>query len=295
MSSDSDHDRRTTNRQAWPELAVLLVPLLAFVAVLGSIAARHPAPSLRVCADPNNLPFSDSLGRGFENRIAEMVARDFGRRLEYTWWPQRRGFARNTLRAGRCDVVIGVPSSYELASPTRPYYRSTYVFVTRAGRHAPVTSFDDPALRSMRIGIHLMGDDYANSPAALALLRRGLGSRIVGYMIYGDYSRPHPPSALIDAVVNDDVDVAVAWGPLAGYFAKTSAVPLELTPVRPQIDLPFTPFAYDIAMGVRRGDTTWRAQLDSELVRRRGEIQKILSDFGVPVVDARASRAGGRS
>jgi mxaJ protein len=134
----------------------------------------------------------------------------------------------------------------------------------------------------------MMGDDYANSPAVLALLRRQLGSQIVGYMIYGDYSKPHPPSALIDAVTRGDVDVAVAWGPLAGYFATQSRVALTLTNVAPAIDLPFTPFVFDIAVGVRRGDSTRRAWLDSTLARRRVDIQRILSDFGVPLLATRA-------
>jgi len=134
----------------------------------------------------------------------------------------------------------------------------------------------------------MMGDDYANSPAALSLQRRRLGAQIVGYMIYGDYSKPHPPSALINAVTRGDVDVAVAWGPLAGYFAKQSRVPLTLANVSPAIDLPFTPFVFDIALGVRRGDTARRAMLDSELVRHRVDIERILRDFGVPLLNARA-------
>jgi mxaJ protein len=266
------------------ERMALLVPLIAFAVALGSSAQPRRAEPLRVCADPNNLPFSDSAGRGFENQIASLVAKDFGRPLEYTWWPQRRGFIRNTLRVGRCDLVIGVPSSYELTLRTTPYYRSSYVFVTRADRHLGITSFDDRRLRGLRVGIHMMGDDYANSPAALALLRRGLGSHIVGFMIYGDYSRPHPPSDLIDAVARGDVDVAVAWGPLAGYFAGRASVPLTVTPVTPQIDLPFTPFVFDIAMGVRRADTAWRARLDSELARRRTEVRHILEEYHVPLL-----------
>jgi mxaJ protein len=271
-------------------MVLLLIPLVTFGAAAGSGTAGHAGNALRVCADPNNLPFSDSAGQGFENRIAVLVARDFGQPLEYTWWPQRRGFVRNTLRAGRCDVVIGVPSSYELTLATAPYYRSSYVFVTRADRHLDVRSFDDSILHRLRIGVHLMGDDYANSPAVLALMRRGLGSRVVGYMIYGDYSKPHPPSELIAAVERGDVDVAVAWGPLAGFFAKQSSVPLVVTPVSPRIDLPFTPFVYDIAMGVRQGDSTRRARLDSELVRRRADIQRILMDYGVPLLAAGRSR-----
>ena len=251
-------------------------------------AAPGSPPPLRVCADPNNLPFSNEKEEGFENRIASLIARDLGTTVRYTWWPQRRGFARNTLRAGACDVILGIPSSYELALPTAPYYRSTYVFVTRADRHLRIASFDDAALRTLRIGVHMMGDDYANSPAAVALQHRGLGDRIVPYMIYGDYSEPDPPARLIEAVARGDIDVAIAWGPLAGWYALHSPAPLELTPVSPSVDVPFLPFVFDIAMGVRRGDVARRAQLDSELVRRRGEIRGILEDYGVPMLTSGA-------
>jgi mxaJ protein len=257
---------------------------LSAVAALAVSGCVRSDSAFRVCADPNNLPFSDSSGAGFENRIAELFARDLHEKVEYTWQAQRRGFVRSTLRAGDCDVVMGVPAAYELTMPTQPYYRSTYVFVTRADRHLAIKSFDDPALRHLRVGLHFIGDDYSNSPAATSLAKRGLGKQIVGYTIYGDYAKPHPPSDLIDAVIRGDVDVAVAWGPLAGYFAKYSSVPLTLTPVSPAIDLPFTPFVYDIAIGVRRGDSTRRMMLDSEIVRRRGDIRQILDSFGVPVV-----------
>jgi mxaJ protein len=215
------------------------------------------------------------------------MARDLGAQVEYTWWPQRRGFIRNTLRAGRCDVVLGVPAAFELAQTTRPYYRSTYVFVTRAGRGPRIVSLDDAALRRVRVGIHVIGDDYANTPAAEALAKRGIVRNVVGYSIYGDYSKPDPPADLVRAVANGAVDVAIVWGPLAGYFAKRSSVPLELVPVSPQVDLPFLPFAFDISMGVRRGDTTTFTLIDRELKRRRAEIGKILEEYGVPLVGRR--------
>ena len=288
------------------EIAVLALP----AALLGVVASRAPHQNayahtvttprpavLRVCADANNLPFSNEKEEGFENRIASLIARDLKIPVHYTWWPQRRGFVRNTLKAGVCDVVIGVPTSYELTAHTAPYYRSTYVFVTRAGRHAPVRSFDDPALRQFRIGIHMMGDDYANSPAALALAKRGLGGRIVPFMIYGDYSKPNPPAERIRAVATDSIDVAVAWGPLAGYYAKRSPTRLIVTPV--SVDSRSTSgherqapgdagFAYSMAMGVRRGDSTWKATLDAELARRRTDIRRILEEYGVPLVDREA-------
>lgn len=251
---------------------------------------------LRVCSDPNNLPFSDRAGRGFENRLAELVARDLGLKLAYVWWPQRRAFARNTLKACRCDVVMGVPAHYEPALPTQPYYRSSYVFVWRRDLGPAVTSFDDPALAHLKIGVPLVADDYANAPPAHALARRGLAGHVVGYSVYGDYRQPHPPSAVIEAVARGEVDVAVAWGPVAGYFAPRQPVPLALAPVSPAFDPPALPFVFDISMAVRRGNTALRDALDRVIQRRRREIAAILDRYGVPRagVGAAPERAGGR-
>lgn len=263
-------------------------------AVAGSAAAPPVSkPALRVCADPNNLPFSNSRGEGFENRIAEMVADDLGRTVEYTWMAQRRGFIRNTLNARACDVIIGIPSTVEMLLTTRPYYRSTYVFVTKRG--APkVTSFDDPRLRTMRIGVHLVGDDGANSPPVHALTQRGIVGNLVGYTVYGDYATPNPPARLVEAVARGDVDVAIAWGPLAGWVAKRSRVPLELTPVSPQIDLPFLPHVYDISMGVRRTDVALRDSLEQVMARRRQDIDAVLERYGVPRVGPGGTRTARR-
>jgi quinoprotein dehydrogenase-associated probable ABC transporter substrate-binding protein len=236
---------------------------------------------LRVCADPNNLPFSNEHGEGFENALAELVARELGRQVRYTWWPQRRGFVRNTLRAGICDVIMGVPSSFELAQPTIPYYRASYVFVSRRDRRLGMKSLDDPRLRRLSIGVHMIGDDYSNVPPAQALAARGIVGNVRGYSIYGDYSTPDPPRVLIDAVAAGEIDLAIAWGPLAGYFAQREPAPLDLVPVSPQVDLPFLPMVFDISMGVRRGDTQLKEELDAVIVRRRGEIDQILARYGV--------------
>jgi quinoprotein dehydrogenase-associated probable ABC transporter substrate-binding protein len=240
--------------------------------------------TLRICADPNNLPFSNERGEGFENKLAELVARDLDRRLEYTWWPQRRGFIRNTLRSGRCDVVMGIPATYEMAEPTSPYYRSSYMFVTRRDRDLHPTTLDDPILRTARIGVHVIGDDYANVPPAQALAARGIIANVVGYSIYGDYSRPDPPRELIDGVARGDVDIAIAWGPLAGYFATKEPVALDLAPVDAGAALK-PPMSFAIAMGVRPGDEQLRAALELVLEHRRGEIRDLLSSFGVPLLD----------
>lgn len=212
----------------------------------GTSARPPPVPpprrELRVCADPNNLPFSNSSGEGFENRIAESIAGEMNATLRYTWWAQRRGFICNTLKTCSCDVVLGIPSSFEPALPTRPYYRSTYVFVYRSDRGIALRSFDDPQLRRLKIGVQIIGDDYANSPPAHALSNRKIVSNVTGYDVYGDYRQPNPTARIINAVASGSIDVAVVGGPLAGYFSHMQNVPLEIVPVSPQIDLPYLPF-----------------------------------------------------
>jgi len=249
--------------------------------LLGACAER---PALRVCADPNNLPFSNQRGEGFENRLAEMIAGDIGARVEYTWWAQRRGFVRNTLRAGECDVLLGVPTAFELAQTTRPYYRSSYVFVSRRDRRLQVQSLDDDRLRTMRIGVQMIGDDFSNSPPAHALSARGIVRNVVGYSVIGDYRRPNPPERIVQAVADGEVDAALVWGPLAGYFASRERVPLQLTPITPPTDS--LPFAFDISMAVRRGDSERKTMLDDFIVKRRGEIDRLLDDYGVPRLEA---------
>lgn len=257
-------------------------------------AARQPERVLRVCADPNNLPFSNDRGQGLENRIAELVAQDLDARVEYTWHAQRRGFIRETLRAQRCDVLAGVPSSFDLALTTRPYYRSTYVFVYRTDSGLGISSFDDPALRELRVGVQVIGDDYANSPPAHALGNRGIIDNITGYSVFGDYSDEAPPAWIMDAVMDGRVDVAVVWGPLAGWYARRHGLPVELVPVEPQIDLPFLPFVFDIAMGVRHGDVELQQELDAVLERRAAEIDAILDEYAVPRIRSSVVAQRGR-
>jgi mxaJ protein len=266
----------------WAPVALVFV---AIVALLVTLASRE-RPVLRVCADPNNLPFSNERGEGFENRLAEMLAADMGARVEYTWWAQRRGFVRNTLRAEVCDVLIGVPSEFELAATTRPYYRSTYVFVTRQDRNLRLASLDDSRLRELTVGVQMIGDDFSNSPPAHALSARGLIENVVGFSVLGNYAQPNPPARIVEAVAAGDVDVALVWGPLAGYFATRQAVPLALAAVPPDARSPSRPFVFDVSMAVRRGDTRRRAMLESFIERRRADIDRVLASYGVPRVDA---------
>jgi mxaJ protein len=263
--------------------------VLATLAPLSALAAR-PGPAtppavLRVCADPNNLPFSNERQEGFENRIARLIARDMGAELRYTWWAQRRGFVRNTLGAGRCDLIPGVPAGFEPVATTAPYYRSTYVFVTRRADGPPITSFDDTRLRRLKVGVHLIGDDYANPPPVEALARRGIVRNVIGYTLYGDYRRPNPPARLVEAVADGTVDVAIVWGPLGGYFAGRAAG-LRVTPVQDAAAAAGVPFVFAIAMGVRPGDTSLARRLDAVLTRRRAEIARVLDEFGIPRVPA---------
>ncbi len=237
--------------------------------------------TLRVCADPNNLPFSNQQSQGFENKIAELAAAKLNVRLEYAWWTQRKSFAKHSLEQGACDVVMGVPNSLPDVLATKPYYRSTYVFISRHDRNLNITSLADPRLSDLRIGIHVVGDDYA--PPAYALARRGITQNIVGFSLFGEYGETNPPHKLIDAVDRGDVDVAIVWGPFAGYFGQTAKAQLDIVPVMPSTFLG-VPFTYDISAGVRKGDGTLKAELNQIFESEQAAIQQILDQYGVPQV-----------
>ncbi len=262
-------------------LVVLAVGGWRLAADADALARQLPTANrqpLRVCADPNNLPFSNERRQGFENRLAELIARDLGSSVTYYWWAQRRGFVRNTLNANKCDVIIGVPSSFEMALTTRPYYRSGYVFVTRRDRKLRIDSLDDPRLRKLKIGVQIIGDDYANSPPAHALANRGIVRNVVGYSVIRE-----APRHIVDAVAKGDVDLSAVWGPTAGYFAKQSRVPLAVNTFTPEIDLPFLPFVFDISMAVRRDSPQLRDRLNEIIEKRQPEIDRILRSYGVPL------------
>ena len=296
---NSERGTRHSGVPVRQERLFLLAPLIVLIGAAASTrdwrafadsrvpSTEYRSPSieyrpLRVCADPNDLPFSNRNGQGFENKIADMVGQELHERVEYTWWAQRRGFVRNTLNAGACDLVVGTVSGQEMLATTRPYYKSTYVFVTRRDRRLDVKSFDDPRLRRLAIGVQLIGDDFANTPPAHALANRGIVRNVRGFPVYGDYREADPEARILDAVANRTIDVAVVWGPLAGYFARRSAVPLDVVPVSPKLDLPYLPFVFDIAMGTRRADSTFRHALDDIIERRQPTIDSILRAYGVP-------------
>ena len=265
--------------------AAKLVPALSLFA-LATAACASPAEAdqalLKVCADPNNLPYSDSAGNGFENKIVSLIADTLHRPLQFVWRAERRGFVREGLNAGECDLVAAIPSGAPMALTTRPYYRSAYVFVSKPGE-PPVSSLDDPSLRTRAIGVQLIGDNGMNSPPAHALAERGIVGNVRGFMVYGDYRDDHPLSEIVHAVATGEVDVAAVWGPVAGYFAREEKPPLVVTSITGSAEARL-PMTFDISMGVRRTDKELKAEVERALSSLAPQIRTILASYGVPVV-----------
>ena len=258
--------------------------IIAAAALLGSCSFVQPKV-LTACADPNNLPFSNKAGQGFENKLAEMIASDLHAKLKYVWWAQRRGYVRNTLNERACDFWPGVGSNVEMLATTRPYYRSTYMFVSRADAGLKGLTLDDPRLKHLKIGVQMVGNDGVNTPPAHALSRRGIIDNVRGYMLYGDYSKPNPPAEVVRAVERGEVDVALVWGPLAGYFAAQSKVPLRLEPVTPWLDDMQWPMQFDVSVGIQKDNQPLLKQVDRILHRRKEEIRRLLASYHVPLVE----------
>jgi mxaJ protein len=256
----------------------------ALAALLLGSCNLIPQRTLTACADPNNLPFSNKAGEGFENKLAEMIASDLHAKLKYVWWAQRRGYVRNTLNEKACDFWPGIGSNVEMVATSRPYYRSTYEFVSRASSNLKGLTLDDPRLKHLKIGVQMVGNDATNTPPAHALAARGVIGNVRGYMLYGDYSAPNPPAEIMRAVERGDVDVALVWGPLAGYFAARSPVPLRLEPVTPWLANNEWPMQFDVSVGVQNGNDRLLKEIDGVLRRRSGEIRKLLAEYHVPLV-----------
>ena len=240
---------------------------------------RH---NLRICADPQNMPFTNQKREGFDNKLADVIASELGDSVTYAWWPSRRGYLRNTLSAGTCDVVIGVPIGFDPVATSKPYYRSTYYIVTRTDKKLDIKSLDDPRLKKLRVGVNLLDGDYTNTPPAHALSAHGItGIGVVGFP--GFYDDVHHPGEIIDSLAKGNIDVALVWGPIAGWFSKQSGVQMTLTAL-PDSDSVDLPFAYSVAIGTRRSDRELRSLIDEILVRKKPEIDKILMEYNVPTV-----------
>jgi mxaJ protein len=246
---------------------------LGLLSLIVAVGLNAQTRELRVCADPNNMPFSRHDQAGFENRIAALVARDLSAHLTFLWQRMGRGFVREYLDKAQCDLLIGIPTNYRPVLTTSPYYRSTYVFVSRQKESVP--SLNSVALRGSKIGVQVLDEQY--TPPGEVLARRGLQSAIVGFDTIGDGA-----DSIVRAVADQKVDIAIVWGPLAGYFAKEFRHTLRVTPVEPEVDPPGLPFTFAISMGVRKGDRALRDQLERILQNRRADIRAILDDFGVP-------------
>jgi mxaJ protein len=237
------------------------------------LAVNAETRELRVCADPNNMPFSSRDQTGFENRIAALVARDLSARLTFVWQRMGRGFVREYLDKAQCDFVVGIPTNYRSVLTTSPYYRSTYVFVSRQAQ--PVPSLDSPALHGLKIGVQVLDEQY--TPPGEALARRGLQGAIVGFDAIGDSA-----DSIVRAVADRKVDIAIVWGPLAGYFAKEFGHDLKINPVEPEVDPPGLPFTFEISIGVQKSNLALRDQLQKVLLDRRSDIRAILDEYAVP-------------
>ncbi len=224
----------------------------------------------RVCADPDNLPFTNRRGEGFENKIAELMARSANQPLSYYWWPQRRGFVNNSLNAWECDVVIGVPTHYAAARTTQPYYCSRYVMIHRAGQSITPSLLDEPRVRSLRIGV------VEHTPPLDMLLRRNLDP-IVYFSNYDGVSSS--PGQIVADVAAEKIDAALVWGPVGGYFARRQAVPLQIEAFKDVAD-PRARLAFPISFGVRRDDKARSARLAALMRERAAEIQAILRSNG---------------
>lgn len=262
-----------------PAAALGVVALAASgVTAQGAVPVRE----LTFCADPSNLPFSNQRGEGFENRIAELLAGELQARARYAYAVQRRGFLRRGLQAGACDVVMGVPEGLPGVLQTRPFYRSTYVFVSPKGRSP--AGLDDPRLAAMKIGLQAVGAEGANTPPAASLAARGLVGNVVGFPMWAEEGIESAPSRLIEAVASGEVGTAIVWGPIGGYFAGRQAGGLEVSALTTDPKLPCNVFAYSLAAGVRKGDEALRDELQSALDRRRDDVQAILKTFGVPLL-----------
>ena len=259
-------------------LWLVVIVMMAGLAVPGTQRAELKA--LRVCADPDNLPFSNRQEQGFENRIAALVAAELGVPLAYTWWPQRRGFLRGTLNARRCDVVIGIPTGHPMALTTDAYYSSPYVAVSRIQEDLQISSLDDPLLKGLRIGV------YQNSPIDFVLGRQGMVDNVIGYSTFYD-GRTNYPEKIIEGVVSGHIDVAIVWGPAAGYFVAQQSDTLKLAPVDvPQLEGNGEGEAevFAMSMGVRKTDeSSLHAVLETVLKSRGDEIRHILQQYGVPL------------
>ncbi len=263
-------------------LAVCAAVATLVLARLTSVSAQTPGEildrtELHVCADPNNLPFSNEKGEGFENKIALVIGDELKLPVKFVFFPQVIGFVRNTLRAHTCDLIIGTAAGDEIVQTTSPYYYSTYVVVYRRDKGFEFKDFDDPRLKTLRIGI------ISATPPSDLLIRHGLMAKAKPYALMVDTRFDSPTHEMIDDIESGAVDIGLLWGPIAGYYARSAKDPLVMVPVPNEEGAPR--MDYHIAMGVRNNEPEWRRRVNAAIAKRRAELTAILRDYGVPLLD----------
>ena len=268
-------------------LSLILVTCL----LITDLASAGERTAFKVCADPYSLPTSNKEQQGYENKIAQIFAKDLGLPLQYEWFPQRIGFIRNTLKNNdtpdesyKCDIVMGVVDNFELAATTKPYYRSTWVMVYIKGRgldevKAPRDLINLPPERKEKLRIGL----FDKSPASQWVLKYGLMGQMIPYQIMSGDARAYPGQILEQDLVNDKINVTFIWGPIAGYFAKRIKDP-ELV-IIPMNSEPGIKFDYQITMAVRRGEKAWKEQVNQLIDKHKDDIHGILTEYGVPLLE----------
>jgi quinoprotein dehydrogenase-associated probable ABC transporter substrate-binding protein len=292
-------------------LTLIGLSLALAYALWPAAAAASSAPAalpLRVCADPQNLPFSNARGEGFENEIAVLMARALGRPLVYVWHRQDADFVRTTLGAGRCDLLMGLPSPAQAVQTTRPYYWSSYVLISRSERHLDIVSLQDHRLRGLRVGVEAIAGNGLFTPPARRLVEEGLAHNVVPFtgIAAAGAASAGPGAAstevaararnarieLIRAVADGRIDMAAVWGPATGYWALQSKVPLRITPIGDNSEFSsrkahfgLQAMQYQISMAVRTGNDALRAALDRAIVQHKTQIEAVLQDFGIPLID----------
>jgi quinoprotein dehydrogenase-associated probable ABC transporter substrate-binding protein len=265
--------------------------MLCAAILAGSVERPHAQPAgidsqlelidpnvLRVCADPNNLPFSNERGEGFENKIAEMLAAKLAKKLAYAWYPQATGFVRNTLGAHRCDLIPGFPQGDELVQTTNPYYRTAYALVVKpAAGLDDLDRLGDPRVKEKRIGI------VAGTPPATYLAVNGLMRNAKPYPLVVDTRVDSSGQAMMRDLASGEIDIGILWGPMAGYYAARANPPMRVVLLLNETGGP--QLAFRIAMGVRATDQNWKRQLNRLIAENQAEINRLLIGFGVPLLD----------
>ena len=237
---------------------------------------------IRVCADPDNLPLSNDKGEGLENKIAELIGEAWNSQVEYAWWPVRRGYFGRALNGRYCDLAITAPTQLDMAATTKAYFRSAYVIVYRKDSGLTVTTLDDPALKTLKIGVNLLNADAENTPPAMALSAHGVVGNLVGFPTFYSEGGARPDD-IMKAVYDKSIDLAIVWGPLAGYYAREAPTELVMVPLEYD-SVAHMPFAFDFGIAVRRSDRPLRDSLQTFLDAHAAEVQNLLKQFGIPTL-----------